>query len=107
MALESGGLGGLDFRGRDAINISAAVSDGINFAAVDVESCHTDALFAIEQCEREPDIAKADNADAGLFGGDFLLKFGGKGDCIKNCHIQSTYKNFITGKFSLDNGRLR
>ena len=52
----------------DAENVRAAVIERVDFALVDIEAGDREFLFAIEQRERQSDIAEADNADFGLAG---------------------------------------
>ena len=66
--LEAVGLGGGDLLGRDAENISPAVVERVDLALIDVEAGDRKLLLAVEQGERKPDVAEADDPDARLAG---------------------------------------
>ncbi len=64
--LEAVRLGRRDFLGRDAENVSAAARQGIDFAPIDVKTGHGKFLLAVEQRERQSDVAKSDDSDPSL-----------------------------------------
>ena len=47
-------LGGLDFFGRDAIDVGAALGQGFDLAGVDVEAGDLEFLFAVQQASGSP-----------------------------------------------------
>src|SRR5579871_2831695 len=59
-------LGRLDLLGRDAINVGTAFGERVHLSRVDVEPGDPKFLFAVQQGQRQSDIAKSNNADAGL-----------------------------------------
>ena len=59
-------LGFPDFLRADAVDVRAALGEGVDFTLVDVEAGDSKLLFAEEQRERQPDIAQADDANARL-----------------------------------------
>ena len=59
-------LGGLDLLGRNAVDVGAALGQGVDLAGVDVEAGHLKLLFAVQQRQRKPDVSQSDDANAGL-----------------------------------------
>ncbi len=60
------GLGGLDLLRRNAVDVGAALGQGVDLARVDVEARHLEFLLAVEQSQREPNVSQPDDAHAGL-----------------------------------------
>src|SRR5208282_5730636 len=59
-------LGRRDFLRSDAENVGAAVSQGIDFSLIDIKTCDGKLLLAVEQCQRQSNVAEADDADLSL-----------------------------------------
>ncbi len=76
---EAMGLGRRDFFRRDAENVGAAVVEGVDLLLIDIEPGDGKLLLAIEQSQRQSDIAEADNSDAGLARIDAAFQVGKKG----------------------------
>jgi hypothetical protein len=60
------GAGRLDFRRSDAIDIRAALAEGVDLASVDIEAGDRELLLAVQQGERQADVAEADDAHSSL-----------------------------------------
>ena len=56
-------LGGRDLLGRDAENVGAPAVEGVDFSLIDIESGDGKFLLAVEEGERQSDIAEADDSD--------------------------------------------
>ena len=56
----------LDFFGRNSINVGTALGQARHFAGVDVETSHTELLFAVQQGQRKADVPEADDAHTSL-----------------------------------------
>ncbi len=91
----------------NADDVGAAFIEGGDFARVDVEAGHAEALFAEEQGEGEADVAHSDDADAGLARLNALEKFSGlvnRGHrhgitCI--CWLRRWMETFVGGRMLL------
>ncbi len=59
-------FGRRDLRGRDAENVGAAVRKGIDFSLIDIETGDGKFLLAVEQGQRQSDVAQADDSDPSL-----------------------------------------
>ncbi len=77
---KAGGLGLDDLGGGNADDVGAAGVERLDLAGIDVKAGDAEALLAEEQGERQADVSHADDADAGLAGGNAGFEFGGKRD---------------------------
>ena len=59
-------FGRRDLLGRDAENVGAAVVEGIDFSLIDIETGDGKFLLAVEQSQRQSDVAEADDSDPSL-----------------------------------------
>src|ERR1700685_4513877 len=53
-------LCGLDFLGSDAVDVGAALCQGVDFAGIDIESRYLELLFAVQQSQRQANVSEAD-----------------------------------------------
>jgi hypothetical protein len=74
--LEPVRFGRRDFFRRDAENISPAAGQRIHLALIDVEPGHGKLLLAIEQRQRQANVAQSDDADPGLARADARFQVG-------------------------------
>src|SRR5271170_7933884 len=77
--LESVGLGRRDFFRRNTENIGAAAGQGIDLSLIDIKTGHREPLLAIEQRQRQSDIAESDDSDLGLTRLDAAFQIGKEG----------------------------
>src|ERR1700690_211331 len=63
---ESLRLGRLDFLRCDTVDVRTALGQTVDLARVDIEAGHPELLFAVQQSQGKSDVAKADDANAGL-----------------------------------------
>ena len=76
---ESARLGSRNLLGRDAENVSAAASQGVDFSLIDIETGDGKFLLAVEQGQRQSDVAQANDSDPSLAGLDAAFQVGKQG----------------------------
>src|SRR5216683_1323243 len=65
-SFEAVGLGRCNFLRRNTENIGAAAGERVDLSLIDIETGDWKFLLAVEQGQRQPDVAKADDSDLSL-----------------------------------------
>ncbi len=72
-------FGRRDLRRRDAENVGAAAGQGVDFSLIDIETGDGKFLLAVEQGQRQSDVAEADDSDPCLAGIDAAFQVSEEG----------------------------